>query len=144
MVFHFLQTLSSLTFNFPMPTVGIKKKSRVPGVMITQFIETLPEGKSHPDFSRKPIALTIQEGRTNTSKGIIVSINLTKFSEMESPRFITDFGSKPAQLEDCQVSPFIILHESHSLMSAFRISGVKASSVQFKKGMILQINNFTK
>lgn len=53
-----------VTFHFLMLTVGIKKRSRVPGVMITQFIETLPEGKSHPDFTRKPIALTIQEGRT--------------------------------------------------------------------------------
>lgn len=31
--------------------------------MITQFVEEVPAGKSHPDFSRKPIALTIQEGR---------------------------------------------------------------------------------
>ncbi|XP_029576243.1 immunoglobulin-like and fibronectin type III domain-containing protein 1 [Salmo trutta] len=31
--------------------------------MITQFIEVLPEGKSTPDFLRKPIALTIQEGK---------------------------------------------------------------------------------
>lgn len=30
--------------------------------MITQFIEEIPEGKSHTDFIRKPIALTIQEG----------------------------------------------------------------------------------
>uniref|UniRef100_A0A674BWZ5 Immunoglobulin-like and fibronectin type III domain-containing protein 1 n=1 Tax=Salmo trutta TaxID=8032 RepID=A0A674BWZ5_SALTR len=37
--------------------------SKVPGVMITQFIEVLPEGKSTPDFLRKPIALTIQEGK---------------------------------------------------------------------------------
>lgn len=54
----------SVTFRFLTLTVGIKKRSRVPGVMITQFIETLPEGKSHPDFTRKPIALTIQEGGT--------------------------------------------------------------------------------
>uniref|UniRef100_A0A8C7UFI3 Ig-like domain-containing protein n=1 Tax=Oncorhynchus mykiss TaxID=8022 RepID=A0A8C7UFI3_ONCMY len=39
------------------------KRSKVPGVMITQFIEVLPEGKSTPDFLRKPIALTIQEGK---------------------------------------------------------------------------------
>lgn len=31
--------------------------------MITQYIEELPEGKSTPDFTRKPIALTIQEGK---------------------------------------------------------------------------------
>ncbi|XP_073323737.1 immunoglobulin-like and fibronectin type III domain-containing protein 1 [Pagrus major] len=51
--------------------VGIKKKSRVPGVMITQFIESLPEGKSHPDFTRKPIALTIQEGKFAFFKAIV-------------------------------------------------------------------------
>ncbi|KAM6947839.1 immunoglobulin-like and fibronectin type III domain-containing protein 1 [Lycodopsis pacificus] len=51
--------------------VGIKKKSRVPGVMITQFIEELPERKSHPDFTRKPIALTIQEGKFAFFKAIV-------------------------------------------------------------------------
>lgn len=34
--------------------------------MITQFVEKLPEGKTTPDFTRKPIALTIQEGTINT------------------------------------------------------------------------------
>ncbi|KAM8867025.1 immunoglobulin-like and fibronectin type III domain-containing protein 1 [Synchiropus picturatus] len=56
---------------FNCDTVGIKKKSRVPGVMITQFIETLPEGKTHPDFTRKPIALTIQEGKFAFFKAIV-------------------------------------------------------------------------
>nr|XP_046239003.1 immunoglobulin-like and fibronectin type III domain-containing protein 1 [Scatophagus argus] len=51
--------------------VGIKKRSKVPGVMITQFVETLPEGKSHPDFTRKPIALTIQEGKFAFFKAIV-------------------------------------------------------------------------
>ncbi|KAK1900777.1 Immunoglobulin-like and fibronectin type III domain containing protein 1 [Dissostichus eleginoides] len=51
--------------------VGIKKKSRVPGVMITQYIEELPEGKTHPDFTRKPIALTIQEGKFAYFKAIV-------------------------------------------------------------------------
>uniref|UniRef100_A0A8C5HLJ6 Immunoglobulin-like and fibronectin type III domain-containing protein 1 n=1 Tax=Gouania willdenowi TaxID=441366 RepID=A0A8C5HLJ6_GOUWI len=48
-----------------------RKKSKVPGVMITQFMETLPEGKSHPDFTRKPIALTIQEGKFAFFKAIV-------------------------------------------------------------------------
>lgn len=33
--------------------------------MITQFMEELPEGMSAPDFTRKPIALTIQEGKSS-------------------------------------------------------------------------------
>eukprot|EP00066_Takifugu_rubripes_P026633 XP_011615899.1 PREDICTED: immunoglobulin-like and fibronectin type III domain-containing protein 1 [Takifugu rubripes] len=51
--------------------LGIRKKSRVPGVMIIQFTETLPEGQSHPDFTRKPIALTIQEGKFAFFKAIV-------------------------------------------------------------------------
>lgn len=47
--------------------LGIRKKSKVPGVMITQFVEQLPEGKTTPDFTRKPIALTIQEGKSDTA-----------------------------------------------------------------------------
>uniref|UniRef100_A0A8C5HQK6 Immunoglobulin-like and fibronectin type III domain-containing protein 1 n=1 Tax=Gouania willdenowi TaxID=441366 RepID=A0A8C5HQK6_GOUWI len=66
-----LSNVFSMTFHFPTLTVGIKKKSKVPGVMITQFMETLPEGKSHPDFTRKPIALTIQEGKFAFFKAIV-------------------------------------------------------------------------
>lgn len=53
------------TFKFcltPLMAVRIKKRSRVPGVMITQYVEVIPEGMSTPDFSRKPISITIQEG----------------------------------------------------------------------------------
>ncbi|XP_017553307.1 immunoglobulin-like and fibronectin type III domain-containing protein 1 [Pygocentrus nattereri] len=52
--------------------VGIRKKSKVPGVMIMQFVEEIPEGKSHPDFTRKPIALTIQEGKLAVFKAIVI------------------------------------------------------------------------
>lgn len=75
-----------LTFHYPLLTVGIKKKSKVPGVMITQFIETLPEGKSHPDFTRKPIALTIQEGRTDSIRIIstLISQNIPRWNFHDS------------------------------------------------------------
>ncbi|XP_062853223.1 immunoglobulin-like and fibronectin type III domain-containing protein 1 [Trichomycterus rosablanca] len=52
--------------------VGIRKKSKVPGVIIAQFVEEVPEGKSHPDFTRKPIALTIQEGKLAVFKAIVI------------------------------------------------------------------------
>ncbi|KAM9408165.1 immunoglobulin-like and fibronectin type III domain-containing protein 1.1 [Pholidichthys leucotaenia] len=50
----------------------IRKKSKVPGVMITQFMEELPEGMTTPDFTRKPIALTIQEGKFAVFKAKVV------------------------------------------------------------------------
>ncbi|KAF3690176.1 Immunoglobulin-like and fibronectin type III domain-containing protein 1 [Channa argus] len=51
---------------------AIRKKSKVPGVMITQFMEEVPEGVSTPDFTRKPIALTIQEGKFGFFKAKVV------------------------------------------------------------------------
>lgn len=58
----FMYEVSQLLKLYFHSSVAIKKRSKVPGVMITQFVEEIPAGKSHPDFSRKPIALTIQEG----------------------------------------------------------------------------------
>ncbi|XP_066559659.1 immunoglobulin-like and fibronectin type III domain-containing protein 1 isoform X2 [Amia ocellicauda] len=49
---------------------AIKRRSKT-GVIITQFTEELPDGCSFPDFERKPIALTIQEGKTATFKAIV-------------------------------------------------------------------------
>uniref|UniRef100_A0A3Q2D280 Immunoglobulin-like and fibronectin type III domain-containing protein 1 n=1 Tax=Cyprinodon variegatus TaxID=28743 RepID=A0A3Q2D280_CYPVA len=47
------------------------KRSRVPGVMITQFVEQLPAGKSTPDFARKPMTTTVQEGKKAFFKAMV-------------------------------------------------------------------------
>uniref|UniRef100_A0A3B4YZA3 Immunoglobulin-like and fibronectin type III domain-containing protein 1 n=1 Tax=Stegastes partitus TaxID=144197 RepID=A0A3B4YZA3_9TELE len=52
-------------------TVGIKKKSKVPGVTITQFVDPLPLGKSTPDFARKPMNVTTQEGKKAVFKAMV-------------------------------------------------------------------------
>uniref|UniRef100_A0A3P8N6R0 Ig-like domain-containing protein n=1 Tax=Astatotilapia calliptera TaxID=8154 RepID=A0A3P8N6R0_ASTCA len=52
-------------------SLAIKKRSRVPGVMITQTVEQLPPGKSTPDFTRKPIAVTVQEGKKTFFKAMV-------------------------------------------------------------------------
>ncbi|XP_033995023.1 immunoglobulin-like and fibronectin type III domain-containing protein 1 [Trematomus bernacchii] len=57
--------------NFLILTVAIKKRSRVPGVMITQYLEILPAGKTTPDFTRKPMAVTAQEGKKGLFKAIV-------------------------------------------------------------------------
>ncbi|XP_036427021.1 immunoglobulin-like and fibronectin type III domain-containing protein 1 isoform X2 [Colossoma macropomum] len=55
----------------PTGEVAIKKRSRVPGVMITQYVENLPPGKTTPDFTRKPTATTTQEGKTAFFKAAV-------------------------------------------------------------------------
>ncbi|XP_029682557.1 immunoglobulin-like and fibronectin type III domain-containing protein 1 [Takifugu rubripes] len=52
--------------------VRIKKRSKVPGVMITQYVEVIPEGMSTPDFTRKPISITIQEGKLVVFRAVVV------------------------------------------------------------------------
>lgn len=49
--------------------VAIKKRSRVAGVIITQHVEHLPAGKTTPDFTRKPMATTVQEGKCHAPSG---------------------------------------------------------------------------
>uniref|UniRef100_A0A3P9KU82 Immunoglobulin-like and fibronectin type III domain-containing protein 1 n=1 Tax=Oryzias latipes TaxID=8090 RepID=A0A3P9KU82_ORYLA len=48
-----------------------KKRSRVPGVMVTQFVEQLPLGKATPDFTRKPMAVTTHEGKKVFFKAMV-------------------------------------------------------------------------
>uniref|UniRef100_A0A3B3C1V5 Immunoglobulin like and fibronectin type III domain containing 1, tandem duplicate 2 n=1 Tax=Oryzias melastigma TaxID=30732 RepID=A0A3B3C1V5_ORYME len=57
--------------NVFVPTTAIKKRSRVPGVMVTQFVEQLPLGKATPDFTRKPMAVTTQEGKKVFFKAMV-------------------------------------------------------------------------
>ncbi|XP_049335126.1 immunoglobulin-like and fibronectin type III domain-containing protein 1 [Astyanax mexicanus] len=56
--------------DLPPGSVAIKKRSRVPGVMITQYVKNLPPGKTTPDFSRKPMATTTQEGKLAFFKAV--------------------------------------------------------------------------
>ncbi|XP_061641108.1 LOW QUALITY PROTEIN: immunoglobulin-like and fibronectin type III domain-containing protein 1 [Phyllopteryx taeniolatus] len=53
------------------PKVAITRRSRVHGVMITQVVQQVPAGKSTPDFTRKPTAVTVHDGRRAFFKAII-------------------------------------------------------------------------
>ncbi|XP_077428646.1 immunoglobulin-like and fibronectin type III domain-containing protein 1 [Vanacampus margaritifer] len=53
------------------PKVAITRRSRVHGVMITQVVQQVPTGKATPDFTRKPIAMTVHEGRRAFFKAIV-------------------------------------------------------------------------
>uniref|UniRef100_A0A665T8E6 Immunoglobulin like and fibronectin type III domain containing 1, tandem duplicate 1 n=1 Tax=Echeneis naucrates TaxID=173247 RepID=A0A665T8E6_ECHNA len=67
-------------------------RSKVPGVMITQFMEELPEGMTTPDFTRKPIALTIQEGKLAVFKAIIVGTPTPTVTWNNRPYLLSKFS----------------------------------------------------
>ncbi|XP_043097317.1 immunoglobulin-like and fibronectin type III domain-containing protein 1 [Puntigrus tetrazona] len=81
--------------------VAIRKRSKVPGVMITQYVEELPPGSTTPDFIRKPIALTIQEGRLAFFKAVVsgnpvpeVSWARNKGDISNSTKYVSRFDEK--------------------------------------------------
>ncbi|XP_030329441.1 immunoglobulin-like and fibronectin type III domain-containing protein 1 [Strigops habroptila] len=50
------------------------KKSSVPGVLITQFVDEVPEGCSTPDFERKPVSLTLEEGKNAIFRAMVKGV----------------------------------------------------------------------
>ncbi|XP_053280001.1 immunoglobulin-like and fibronectin type III domain-containing protein 1 [Pleuronectes platessa] len=50
----------------------IRKRSKTPGVLITQYEVSLPEGKSTPDFQSKPDPVAIKEGKLAVFKAVVI------------------------------------------------------------------------
>uniref|UniRef100_A0A3Q2WHX4 Immunoglobulin-like and fibronectin type III domain-containing protein 1 n=1 Tax=Haplochromis burtoni TaxID=8153 RepID=A0A3Q2WHX4_HAPBU len=50
---------------------AIRKRSKTSGVMITQYLVNMPEGKSTPDFQCKPVAVTIEKGKLAVFKAVV-------------------------------------------------------------------------
>ncbi|XP_063155889.1 immunoglobulin-like and fibronectin type III domain-containing protein 1 [Candoia aspera] len=53
------------------PDLKSLKKSAIPGVVITQFVEDIPKGYSTPDFEQKPITVTLQEGKNAIFRAVV-------------------------------------------------------------------------
>uniref|UniRef100_A0A3B5B0C1 Immunoglobulin-like and fibronectin type III domain-containing protein 1 n=1 Tax=Stegastes partitus TaxID=144197 RepID=A0A3B5B0C1_9TELE len=51
--------------------IGLRRRSKTPGVMITQYVVNLPEGKTTPDFKSKPAPITINEGKLAVFKALV-------------------------------------------------------------------------
>ncbi|KAJ0023107.1 hypothetical protein NQD34_003006, partial [Periophthalmus magnuspinnatus] len=96
------------------PPVAIKKRSKVPGVMVTQFVEIVPIGKTTPDFTRKPMPLTIQQGKKAVFKAMVSGMpaptvtwtrNKCEMNDPEKYKIKLDQRSKEYILEIPDVQP---------------------------------------
>ncbi|CAK6957561.1 immunoglobulin-like and fibronectin type III domain-containing protein 1 [Scomber scombrus] len=56
---------------FSSKPAGIRIKSKIPGVIITQHVANLPEGKSAPDFLCKPLPVSVNEGKFAIFKAMV-------------------------------------------------------------------------
>ena len=84
--------------------------------MITQYIEELPEGKTHPDFTRKPIALTIQEGRTDSTI-IILKMYISKYKEGDFPESVHELDLRLLYLYICRCIIYFMIQPCLSFFS---------------------------
>uniref|UniRef100_A0A8C3PVP6 Immunoglobulin-like and fibronectin type III domain-containing protein 1 n=1 Tax=Chrysolophus pictus TaxID=9089 RepID=A0A8C3PVP6_CHRPC len=50
------------------------QKSSIRGVYITQFVDKIPKGCSTPDFERKPVSLTLQEGKNAIFRAVVKGV----------------------------------------------------------------------
>nr|XP_049610507.1 immunoglobulin-like and fibronectin type III domain-containing protein 1 isoform X3 [Syngnathus scovelli] len=53
-------------------SAAIRRRSKIPGVVITQYTVSIPEGKSYPDFKRKLNPVHVQEGNSAVFKALVV------------------------------------------------------------------------
>ncbi|XP_051280976.1 immunoglobulin-like and fibronectin type III domain-containing protein 1 isoform X2 [Dicentrarchus labrax] len=68
-VHQYIQRFNEVSGN---KTAVIRRRSKTPGVMITQYVVNMPEGKSTPDFQCKPIPVTIKEGKLAVFKAMVI------------------------------------------------------------------------
>ncbi|XP_057714121.1 immunoglobulin-like and fibronectin type III domain-containing protein 1 isoform X2 [Corythoichthys intestinalis] len=54
-------------------SAAIRRRSKIPGVIITQYTLNIPEGKSVPDFKRKVNQVNVQEGKLGVFKALVTA-----------------------------------------------------------------------
>ncbi|XP_062283109.1 immunoglobulin-like and fibronectin type III domain-containing protein 1 [Scomber scombrus] len=68
LVHQYIQRFNEVSGN---RSAGIRIKSKIPGVIITQHVANLPEGKSAPDFLCKPLPVSVNEGKFAIFKAMV-------------------------------------------------------------------------
>ncbi|XP_070765961.1 immunoglobulin-like and fibronectin type III domain-containing protein 1 [Enoplosus armatus] len=71
-------------------TAVIRRRSKTPGVLITQYVVNMPEGKSTPDFQCKPIPVTIKEGKLAVFKAVVTGDPKPEVSWRRAKGLISD------------------------------------------------------
>ncbi|XP_034733166.1 immunoglobulin-like and fibronectin type III domain-containing protein 1 [Etheostoma cragini] len=68
LVHQYIQRFNEVSGN---KSAVIRRRSTTPGVMITQYVVDIPEGKSTPDVQSKPTPVTIKEGQSAVFKIVV-------------------------------------------------------------------------
>ncbi|XP_029689550.1 immunoglobulin-like and fibronectin type III domain-containing protein 1 [Takifugu rubripes] len=129
----------------------LRKRSRLPGVVITQFVTSIPEGQSTPDFQCKPAPATVEEGETAVFRVRVkgdpkpdVSWKRTKGAISENETFQTTYNESTGEhvlkirrvsaAEEDTYKCFVVNKYGRAVCSAkLTVAGASTDPVDFRK-----------
>ncbi|XP_053705644.1 immunoglobulin-like and fibronectin type III domain-containing protein 1 [Synchiropus splendidus] len=101
LVHQYIQHFNEVSGN---KSAAIRRRSKIPGVLITQYLVNIPEGKSTPDFQSAPEPMTVQEGKTVIFKAVVtgnpepeVSWKRVKGNISDKTKFQTKFDKSTGE-----------------------------------------------
>ncbi|KAM9785969.1 immunoglobulin-like and fibronectin type III domain-containing protein 1 [Neosynchiropus ocellatus] len=101
LVHQYIQHFNEVSGN---KSAAIRRRSKIPGVLITQYLATLPEGKSTPDFQCAPEPMRVREGKTVIFKAVVtgnpepeVSWRRVKGTLSDKTKFQTKFDKSTGE-----------------------------------------------
>ncbi|XP_027144339.1 immunoglobulin-like and fibronectin type III domain-containing protein 1 [Larimichthys crocea] len=89
----------------------IRGRSKTPGVIITQYTVNIPEGKSTPDFQRKPIPITIKEGKFAIFKALVKGDPKPEVSWRRAKGTISDKDKFQTRYDDSTGEHILEIHK---------------------------------
>ncbi|XP_061590640.1 immunoglobulin-like and fibronectin type III domain-containing protein 1 [Cololabis saira] len=92
-------------------TGATRRRSKTPGVMITQYEPDLPEGKSTPDFQCKPIPATVQEGKTAVFRALVTGDPKPDVSWRRTKGLIPDNDTFQRKYDDSTKEHILEIHK---------------------------------
>ncbi|XP_074536686.1 immunoglobulin-like and fibronectin type III domain-containing protein 1 [Halichoeres trimaculatus] len=110
LVHQYIQHFNEVSGN---KSAAIRKRSKTPGVMITQYVVNLPEGKTTPDFQSKPLPVEVNEGQQAVFRAIVtgdpkpeVTWRRTKGNTLDKKKFLSTYDESTGEhiLEISKVS----------------------------------------
>ncbi|XP_038577763.1 immunoglobulin-like and fibronectin type III domain-containing protein 1 [Micropterus salmoides] len=107
-VHQYIQRFNGVSGN---KSAAIRRRSKTPGVIITQYVVNMPEGKSTPDFQCKPIPTTIKEGKLAVFKAVVTGDPKPEVSWRRSKGTISDKDKFQSKYDESTGEHILEIHK---------------------------------
>ncbi|KAM9342428.1 immunoglobulin-like and fibronectin type III domain-containing protein 1 [Pholidichthys leucotaenia] len=100
-------------------TAAIRRRSKTSGVMITQYLVNMPDGKSTPDFESKPKPVTTEEGKLAVFKAVVIGDPKPEVSWRRSKGTLSDKGKFQSRYDESK---------GEYILEIFKVSAAEADT----------------